>query len=329
MGIPRENRALAFRTRPLTPADASLAAQWMIAEWGLDRKSERAYASLFEALIGEERIRGGCIEAMRSKGGGWTLEAIGLSGFVTEDFIGEYLTAPTPYPSMALLDRVRAGDRSVLLDEAGVGAANAGGGLNQMTVYYGQLVKDPRDPRCREMLPATHKLHREVHGGYRMRRFLQDEWSANEEVFVYAGYRVITRFPEGTPCPAGLPPLRSPRTLIGLTEAEAAKELPGSTVSFLFEHTPPRLALSRAQRRLLRHAAAGFTDKDIAEALGLSPNTLKATWRDIYAQFDERLAFVLSCESAGKASQRGPEKRRRAIAYLQDHPEEMRPWFRA
>jgi DNA-binding NarL/FixJ family response regulator len=146
-------------------------------------------------------------------------------------------------------------------------------------------------------------------------------------VFVSAGYRVLQRFAEGTPCPLGLAPLRQPRTLVGLRAEEAARDLPGTTASFLFEYRKPVLGLTSAERRLLVHATAGFTDQEIASALGLSPNTVKACWRQIYQRFDARAPFVTSDVGAGADdSVRGREKRRHVVAYLADNLQELRPY---
>ncbi|MEZ5843274.1 MAG: helix-turn-helix transcriptional regulator [Hyphomicrobiaceae bacterium] len=317
-----------FRTRGLLPRDAAVAAGWMTEEWGLGPALGRSLEPLITALVAQDRLRGGCIEQLEPETGRWQIAAIGLSAFVMEADVARYLAEPTPFPSLSCLERARNGDPTVFLDSEAIGRANAGEGLNQLTVYYGQTVKDPADPRWRHMLPASHKLHREVHGGYRMRRLMQDEWTMNEQVFVYAGYRVLCRFQAGTACPLGVPPLKAPRSLVSITADEVAAGLPGSTASFLFEYRRPRLMLTAGERRLLLEAIAGRTDAEIAASLSLSSNTIKTTWRQIYGRFDQRLGFVLGSDSTATRTDggRGPEKRRRVIAFVQDHLEELRPY---
>jgi DNA-binding CsgD family transcriptional regulator len=317
----------AIRTRPLRPSDSTIAASWMVAEWSFPRETVGAFAALFASLMAEERIRGVCVEQLEHGQSEWTMAALGLSAFVPEAEIDAYLASPMPYPSLLLLQKARDGDRGVFLDDGAIARANAGPGLNQMTLYYGQITKDPSDPRWRPLLAASHKMHREHHGGYRMRRLLQDEWTRNEDVFVYAGYRALRRFPVGTRCPMGLAPLSAPRSLVGLTAAEAAAQLPGTTASLLFEFREPRLALTASERRLLAHAASGMTDSEITRALALSPNTLKATWRQIYGRIEDRAPFVLRHEGAtGPTNRRGIEKRRHVVNYIADNPQELRPY---
>ncbi|MEZ5925295.1 MAG: hypothetical protein R3D57_13015 [Hyphomicrobiaceae bacterium] len=315
------------RTRPLRATDAVVATNWMLDEWSLPSFLAVPIESSIRGLIGEERLRGGCIEQLASDGRTWAIAAVGLSAFISDTEVARYLADPKPFPSLGLLERALGGESTVFLAPDRIGRANADGGLNQLTIYYGQTVKDPGDPRCRALLPASHKLHREVHGGYRMRSLLQDEWTANEQIFVYAGYKVLQRFAPGTPCPLGIGPLTASRTLVGLTSNEAAGQLPGTTASFLFEYRPPRLKLSAAERRLLTHAVAGLNDLDICGILALSPNTLKATWRQIYARFEARAPFVLRDVSArSEGPGRGGEKRRYVVAYVSEHLEELRPY---
>lgn len=323
-----DQEPLDIRTRSLQAGDIPVAMDWMAADWGLLAARAASLRTLFATLLGEDRLRGGCIEELCPQSLRWRTAAIGVSTFVTEAAVDRYLASPSPFPSLQMLEAaLKEGTSGVFLDTEAVARANATGGLNQLTIFYGQTVNDPSSPQWRRLLPASHKLHREVHGGYRMRRLLQDEWTLHEPVFVYAGYRVLQRFEEGTPCPLGLPPLPRPRSLVGLTASEAAAQLPGSTASFLFEYREPRLGLRSAERRLLQEAAAGRTDQEIADALCLSPNTLKVTWRNIYDRFAESAPFVLEAASpADSEGTRGPEKRRRVIAYVLDHLEELRPF---
>ncbi len=89
------------------------------------------------------------------------------------------------------------------------------------------------------------------------------------------------------------------------------------------------MRLTTSERRLLASACSGLTDREICADLGLSPNTLKATWRQIYDRFEARAPHVLSCDEVrenGHGSRRGIEKRRRVVSYVQEHLEELRPF---
>ncbi len=100
-----------------------------------------------------------------------------------------------------------------------------------------------------------------------------------------------------------------------------------SWVGALFDYHPPVLGLSRNEQRLLLCALRGETDEQVAELLELSLSAVKKKWVSIYRRVETRLPELLpnSSESGLSASGRGKEKRRRLLAYLREHLEELRP----
>jgi hypothetical protein len=73
--------------------------------------------------------------------------------------------------------------------------------------------------------------------------------------------------------------------------------------------------------------SVGATDEELADKLGISSFAVKTVWREIY---DRSSSFFPECNSAhfgreGTAEHRGKQKRHLLLAYLRDHPEEMRP----
>ena len=71
------------------------------------------------------------------------------------------------------------------------------------------------------------------------------------------------------------------------------------------------------------------TSPALAKTLGVSLPTVKKMWLSIYERVSE-VAPELIAEHAvvGADNKRGKEKRRPLLAYLQDHPEELRPVLR-
>lgn len=93
----------------------------------------------------------------------------------------------------------------------------------------------------------------------------------------------------------------------------------------MFGPLPARLGLTPAEQRVALRALDGASDQAIAEALGLSSETVRSCWRSIYhrlapelPQFDVRASHTgsLTC---------GVEKRRIAIDYLRQNLHELRP----
>ena len=61
--------------------------------------------------------------------------------------------------------------------------------------------------------------------------------------------------------------------------------------------------------------------------LRVSLPTIKKTWLSIYSRVDDRIPdLIAGIEQSGlRNGRRGREKRRNLLAYLRNHPEELRP----
>lgn len=110
-------------------------------------------------------------------------------------------------------------------------------------------------------------------------------------------------------------------------DMELASKSPGAWAALPFLYQSPRFGFSRGEQRLITCAMAGTTDEEIAQTLRISVAAVRKTWRGIY----DRVG-ALSPELIGKASpgngqsaERGKEKKHHLLAYLRQHPEELRP----
>jgi hypothetical protein len=103
-----------------------------------------------------------------------------------------------------------------------------------------------------------------------------------------------------------------------------------SWVGALFDYHPPMLGFSPREQRLLSCALTGATDEHLAEMLETSLAAVKKIWVAIYHRVESSVSELIpdSLRSEIPASGRGREKRRRLLAYLRDHPEELRPFAR-
>ena len=75
----------------------------------------------------------------------------------------------------------------------------------------------------------------------------------------------------------------------------------------------------------------GGTDEELSGELGISLSTVKKTWRSIYDRVAACLPELIPSNSQpnGDASKRGRDKKQHLIAYLREHPEELRPVSRS
>ena len=118
--------------------------------------------------------------------------------------------------------------------------------------------------------------------------------------------------------------------IVGLTrdlELKRQRDWAGSWVGALFDYHLPILGFNRSEQRLLSCALPGATDEQLAATLGTSLPAVKKIWISIYHRVEDCLPGLISdpLPSDAPASGRGREKRRRLLAYLREHPEELRP----
>jgi hypothetical protein len=121
--------------------------------------------------------------------------------------------------------------------------------------------------------------------------------------------------------------------VVGITrdlELKRQGDWGGSRVGALFDYRPPRLGLNRSEQRLLSSALPGATDQQLAGMLGTSLPVVKKMWVSIYRRVEECLPELIpdSVPPDMPSSGRGVEKRRYLLAYLREHPEELRPVLR-
>jgi hypothetical protein len=104
----------------------------------------------------------------------------------------------------------------------------------------------------------------------------------------------------------------------------------GSWVGRLFDYCPPILGFNPGEQRLLAAALPGATDQHLAASLETSLPAVKKMWVSIYRRVEDCLPELIfdSDATASPASGRGREKRRGLLAYLREHPEELRPFSR-
>ena len=242
----------------------------------------------------------------QERANGERLMHFGCSVFVTDDFVREARARPRPCLCDVVLDRLQAG-RPPVLDANAIRRANAGGGLNVFVLHVGTapgLTPDERQTVL-SRAPDTFFL---VHQGYHLKEILLQYEDDGPQ-----------RFAEG----GGFQWRDRASGLLGLTREEALAR-PGAYVSRLFAYETPRLGFGAREQQLLQRALLDETDAEIARALHLAPDTVKARWRAIYERVVTHAPELLP-EGEGGDLKRGAEKRRHLLHYLRHHPEELRP----
>ncbi|HEX5324846.1 MAG TPA: hypothetical protein VFW40_13750 [Capsulimonadaceae bacterium] len=253
----------------------------------------------------------------------------GSSVFVADRFIQEAKTWRAPDLSGQII-RDELGGKSPVLNAAAVRAANSGDGLNLFVLHYGWDIGNLEPDQARAVRDELIRAFLNEHRGYRLKEILIQRCGDEGVRRVLTGGFVLRRdFADyyqknGSAAP---PPDQHPY-LAGLTREEA-QMVEGSAIASLFLYTAPRFRFRQGEQELLRRALMGETDEELAVSLAVSPSAIKKRWASIF----ERSAAVMpdllprAGQPAGAERKRGAEKRRRLLAYLRHHPEDLRPVY--
>jgi hypothetical protein len=317
---------MSFRWRPMEPKDVVGCAEIVASNpvigprygtWikGLGRawlrllNSEAMTTAVFEE-IDRGRVR---------------LAGVGVGVFVGDDFICELKTPPQFWIGPMLVERILTGDSPVLSDRE-VRRANSGEGLNELVW---ETLAAPNFSLRTEMYHLMGRAYIEIHRGYHLKEMITSQAESPERLqwAMDAGGLYwdpkVARY------------IKSPRTgakrlvkaphIVGITR-ELEFTRPGSWVGSLFDYHPPRCGFSASERRLLICSISNRypTNAALARNLGISLPTVKKNWLSIYDRASEHVPELFD-DSTTTGPKRGKEKRRRLLAYLQEHAEELRP----
>jgi hypothetical protein len=249
----------------------------------------------------------------------------GMAVFVSDDFLQELKTTPSFLAGPELVKRITRGD-SPLLSDAAVRDANSTVGLN-LLVWHNTV--HPEDMRRAEVATPAMTSFEEYCRGFRLREVigqadcleqLNGMRNAGGLYFQREENRYVN-FPEVSANDFGNEPRNT-----GLSR-DRAQTHGGSWVGSLFLYQPPQFCFSRSEQRLLLSALRGGTDEELSNQLGISLAAVKKTWRVIY----DRVAVCqpelvpTNSQSEEWTQDRGKQKKQRLLAYLREHPEELRP----
>jgi len=261
----------------------------------------------------------------------------------------------TPYVTRQLLDTWRTGERLPLLSLDDVRRINsdpaAGDGVTMLVINYGApggFAGERFQAVAGKMIAFTEYFS----GGYRVGHLLEEfyddyafDLADNAGFALKADY--VRFFSDPARC-AALPETY-PRPRLYGGDAGTSAGRPGTLLAAIFNYQPPCFFFKSGQQDLLFHALLGATDDEIATALHLSRNTLKKRWNEIYERVDAVAPQIFAAEmrvgrpgngnghrpvngkdigtlsEAGATATRGAEKKRRMLAYLRHHFEELRP----
>jgi hypothetical protein len=277
------------------------------------------------SLLGQDSFQYAIFEELN--GGSARLLGGAVGSFVREEFLRELKTPPSFWGPPEIVRRINQGESPVLSNRE-VREANSRDGLNLFVWHVGIHPEDHDRPEVASRILTAFV---ETYRGFRIRELLEqaETWwqfrgmRAAGGCFVRPSDGSYADYFESIEHDVTKSPL-----MVGLTRELAARS-PGSWAGSLFHCEPPRFGFSRSQQKLLQSAIAGATDDELISELCVSPSAVKMAWNAIYER-----ASSLFPNSAGNGDEdgglqaRGKQKRHHLLAYLREHPEELRPFSR-
>ncbi len=324
--------AVPLRWRPMQAADvdacvAIVAAHPVIGpRYGADIEN---LGRAWHHLLGSAAITHAVFERLDRKHD--TIVGIGFAVFVREEFMREIKTPPLRWVGPELARRATGRDSPVLTDDE-VRNANSGPGLSEL-VWEG--TGTPEFARTMDFYHHMVGAYVEEHRGFLLKEMITAQAESVERLLwvVEAGGLYWNPAHQRYETTSSEPPeiFAERPHLVGITrELESVR--PGSWISTLFNYSPPRFGFSRGEQQLLLAALKSFhgTDQELAGALRLSVATIKKMWVSIYRRMADSEPELIpdSALTESGASERGREKRRSVLAYVREHPEELRPHSR-
>ncbi len=247
----------------------------------------------------------------------------GFATFVKKCFAEAEVLDPKPGLNSRIVESLCNGN-CVAANYKEVRDANTLGNLEQVILdtswKNGQLTPTQRD----EVRVMLGRAYQSLFAGYRFSRILTelvdelDLW----HVHGHRSFRTVDRFekfrlanPETT--------WNANRALVTVT-AESMRDDPHSIAADLFQHRlRPQFSFALVEQELLESALDGADDALLAKSLCISVPAIKHRWASIF----DRVASVRPdlCP-VNEDGTRGIQKRQRVLAYIRNHPEELRPF---
>ncbi len=328
---PKRGGGVQYRRRRMTTADVGAVAEFCGRHMALPRELERELPGLLERLLAGQWVFGGVVERLRRPGGEWELAACGLGTFMSDALHDAYFERPFPFVGVHVLEQARLGrEEDVMISRAEVSRRQkkAPPTLDLLLPFWLQDDFRGESLEAWNLIFEGFSLMDRFLIGVRLRSFVFEGLDWDRRFFNVAGYARLADFTvEDVPTPYDYlkdDPRYIPHVHGIYTVDDFSRQPSNAPVARLFMFREPILNFTDNQKMVLDLAVEGYSDKEIAEILGLAPNAVRMRWRAIYEKMQAVLPDIFS-EVENCNAGRGQEKRRLAIHYVRDHPEEIRP----
>ncbi len=283
---------------------------------GAERIGEKRALRAWKAILND---RDACIASLveRITPDSREIVGFGLAVFVTSSFADTNLANPQPGLNARIIESIDAG-KSVIPAYRYLQMANAAATLDHVVMYSSEKLCSLNSNELGLVRNQLARVYLESFVGYRLRRMLHeivDEYEF-EKMKGYRGLRIVKRL-------SGPATWTAERALCEAT-AESFSDDPASMAARPFiDRVEPTLNFSPSQKRLLLAALRGAENAELSRYLCRTPAAIKRTWAGI---FEKCMRHYPALFPLTEGSSRGQQKRHKVMAYIREHPEEMRPF---
>ena len=324
-----------YRRRRMTPDDVEGVVDLYTREYPFPPELERDLSQILRDFLCEQLVRAGVVERLRKPGGEWELAAFGLGCFLGDTFCKNYFSKPFPFLAVHVLDALQRGRAEEVLlpaEELHRRQKEPPARLNLLIPAWVQDNYDLEAEDTWQLLYEGYALLESYMNGLRLHSVIVEGRKVHAPLFEAAGFaRIIDMEDRAADSPFAMltRDVRYRPLIHGVHTVEDFRKRPaGTPVGKMFMFREPVLDLSDGQKEVLELALEGYNDSEIAGLLSITNNAVRMRWRGIYEKIQLVLPDVLPADDGGEGGARGYEKRRQALNYIREHPEEIRPWMR-
>jgi DNA-binding CsgD family transcriptional regulator len=298
--------------RPISEADLPECLEIQPASMGDQIVGRSAALRVWRSFLSSPAFLANVIES-ETPVSGHNIVACGMGVFVTQAFADREIADPRPGLNSRIIAAV-VSEEPVVLDRLEIARGNSGDGLDFVNLYGAwrdDILSAGELAEVQGLLGTSFVEH---FAGYRFRRVLKEAIGEAGIALARATgtYRVISEFPASG-------------SALAVVTPEIAQAAPYSAAARMYRYQPPVLRLRPAEQNLLAAALGGKTDAELSASLGLTVEAIKKRWMSVFARIDQFKPTILE-DAYAPDDRRGPQKRHRVVAYVRDHPEELRPY---
>ncbi|SMF13910.1 hypothetical protein SAMN02745866_00883 [Alteromonadaceae bacterium Bs31] len=289
-------------------------------QYSYQQAGEEAFVSRIIAGLLQERALSGVMlvesseQATSAEFSTDKVVSLAITGFIDRTLEQQFLAERADTPLIEWLYQQESEGSSVFLRPEAQAECNRGKGMTLVFAHFFAPSGDLSQPEVQKAVAEMQDCFRLQHAGHHCRAALHPVQNTNEQrtraSLQAMGFEAIGE-----------------KGILYYLDLDKLAASPFHPFVCLIKHKEPVLALSSGEKRLLELALWAYGDKEIADYLNISNETVRKRWRNIYLKVSQHpeLSFFTSSEVDPSNPVRGPEKRSQLLRYIESNLCEIRP----